>query len=203
MKIALVPNPTICSHCGENWAAPLSEGHALFVSGKMKYCPKCGATASHRFDPLVGQSSFSGQSVVCVNNQAKFVIRFGVLGMGFISLLTGVLLCVAGWGGAHHELDLVQLWVARIGGPLLVGQGHCMKRSAKRLKEYDKIDFDPKEIIAGMSRLKGARRRPTSIALEDELIKELQGIAKERGIPYQVLMRLLIADGVRRIKKAA
>jgi predicted DNA-binding ribbon-helix-helix protein len=78
-----------------------------------------------------------------------------------------------------------------------------MKRSAKRLKKYDKIDFDPKEIIAGMSRLKGARRKPTSIALEDELIKELQGIAKERGIPYQVLMRLLLADGVRRIKKAA
>jgi hypothetical protein len=78
-----------------------------------------------------------------------------------------------------------------------------MKRSAKRLKEYDQIDFDLKEIIAGMSRLKGARRKPTSIALEDELIKELQGIAKERGIPYQVLMRLLLADGVRRIKKAA
>ena len=78
-----------------------------------------------------------------------------------------------------------------------------MKRSAKRLKEYDKIDFDPKEIIAGMTRLKGARRKPTSIALEAELVEELQGIARERGIPYQVLMRLLIADGVRRLKKAA
>ncbi len=28
------------------------------------------------------------------------------------------------------------------------------------------IDFDTKEIIAGLSRLKGARRKPTSIALE-------------------------------------
>lgn len=78
-----------------------------------------------------------------------------------------------------------------------------MKRSAKRLKQYDKIDFDPQEIIAGMSRLKGARRKPTSIALEAELVEELQSIAKERGMPYQVLMRLLIADGVRRLKKAA
>ena len=78
-----------------------------------------------------------------------------------------------------------------------------MKRYAKRLKEYDKIDFDPKEIIAGMSRLKGTRRKPTSIALEDELIRELKRIAEDRGVPYQVLMRLLIADGVRRIKKAA
>jgi predicted DNA binding CopG/RHH family protein len=77
-----------------------------------------------------------------------------------------------------------------------------MKAYAKRLKEYDKIEFDPKEIIAGMSRLKGARRRPTSIALEEEMIKELKAIAAERGMPYQVLMRLMIADGIRRMKKA-
>ena len=78
-----------------------------------------------------------------------------------------------------------------------------MKQYAKRLKGYEKIDFDPKEIIAGMSRLKGARRRPTSIALEDEMIKELKQVAQQRGMPYQVLMRLLIADGIKRLKKAA
>lgn len=78
-----------------------------------------------------------------------------------------------------------------------------MKQYAKRLKEYEKIDFDPKEVIAGMSRLKGARRRPTSIALEEEMIKELKAIAQQRGVPYQVLMRLLIADGIKRLKKAA
>lgn len=78
-----------------------------------------------------------------------------------------------------------------------------MKRYAKRLKEYDKIDFDPKEIISGMARLKGARRKPTSIALEEDLIHELKSLAQKQGVPYQVLMRLLIADGVRRIKKAA
>lgn len=78
-----------------------------------------------------------------------------------------------------------------------------MKQYAKRLKEYEKIDFDLKEVIAGMSRLKGARRRPTSIALEEEMIKELKAIAQSRGVPYQVLMRLLIADGIKRLKKAA
>ena len=78
-----------------------------------------------------------------------------------------------------------------------------MKQYAKRLKEYEKIDFDTKEVIAGMSRLKGARRRPTSIALEEEMIKELKAIAQQRGVPYQVLMRLLIADGIKRLKKAA
>ena len=54
-----------------------------------------------------------------------------------------------------------------------------------------------------MSRLKGARRRPTSIALEEELLKEIKTVAAQRGVPYQVLMRLLIADGLRRMKKAS
>jgi predicted DNA binding CopG/RHH family protein len=78
-----------------------------------------------------------------------------------------------------------------------------MKRYAKRLKEYDHIEFDADAIIKGMSRLKGARRRPTSIALEDELLNELKTVAAKRGVPYQVLMRLLIADGLRRMKKAS
>lgn len=78
-----------------------------------------------------------------------------------------------------------------------------MKKSAKRLKAYDKIEFDVKEILEGMSRLKGARRKPTSVALEEELINELKAIAEERGVPYQVLMRLLIADGVKRLREAA
>lgn len=67
---------------------------------------------------------------------------------------------------------------------------------------YDKIDFDPEEIIAGMSRLKDARRKPTSVALEEELLDELKSLADKRGVPYQVLMRLLIADGVKRLKAA-
>ena len=78
-----------------------------------------------------------------------------------------------------------------------------MKRYVKRLKIYDKIEFDEKSIIEGMSRLKGARRKPTSIALEEDLLKDLKAIALKRGVPYQVLMRLLISDGIKRIKKAA
>lgn len=78
-----------------------------------------------------------------------------------------------------------------------------MKKYAKKLKDYDKIDFDPKEIIEGMSRLKGARRKPTSVALEEELLKELKALASKRGVPYQVLMRLLIADGLKRLKDVA
>ena len=78
-----------------------------------------------------------------------------------------------------------------------------MTRYAKQLKAYERIDFDPKEIIAGMSRLKGAQRKPTSVALEAELLRELKHLAQQKGVPYQVLMRLLLAEGVRRLKQAA
>ena len=84
--------------------------------------------------------------------------------------------------------------------PPAAKKGIYMKKSVKRLKSYDRIDFDPKEIIAGMSRLKGARRKPTSIALEEDLLKELKSIADKKGVPYQVLMRLLITDGLKRMK---
>ncbi len=77
-----------------------------------------------------------------------------------------------------------------------------MKTYAKKLKEYDTVDFDTKAIIEGMKRLKGARRKPTSIALEEELLRELKSVALDKGLPYQVFMRLLIADGLRRFKKA-
>ncbi|OGQ06677.1 MAG: hypothetical protein A3G32_05480 [Deltaproteobacteria bacterium RIFCSPLOWO2_12_FULL_40_28] len=77
-----------------------------------------------------------------------------------------------------------------------------MKKYVKRLKVYDRIDFDPKAIIAGMRRLKGNRRKPTSVALEEELLDELKSLADKRGVPYQVLMRLLIADGIKRLKAA-
>jgi len=78
-----------------------------------------------------------------------------------------------------------------------------MKRYAKKSKAYERIEFDSEAIIAGMRRLKGQRRKPTSIALEEDLLKELKSIADKRGVPYQVLMRLLISEGVARLKKVA
>ena len=77
-----------------------------------------------------------------------------------------------------------------------------MKKYAKQSKSYDRIDFDPKQIIEGMSRLKGSRRKPTSVALKEDLLEELKSLASKRGVPYQVLMRLLIAEGIKRLKAA-
>lgn len=77
-----------------------------------------------------------------------------------------------------------------------------MKKYAKQSKKYNQITFDSKDIIAGMNRLKGTRRKPTSVALEEELLDELKSLADQRGVPYQVLMRLLITDGIKRLKAA-
>ncbi|MBF0361536.1 MAG: hypothetical protein HQK49_11020 [Oligoflexia bacterium] len=77
-----------------------------------------------------------------------------------------------------------------------------MKKYAKQLKEYNKIDFDPEDILAEMSRLKGHRRKPISVALEEDIVKNIKSMALKKGIPYQVLIRLLIVDGVRRLKAA-
>lgn len=58
--------------------------------------------------------------------------------------------------------------------------------------------FDKKKILAAAKRLKKRRKLPTSIALEEATIKELKALAQWRGVPYQVLMRMFILDGLHR-----
>lgn len=76
------------------------------------------------------------------------------------------------------------------------------KEISTTIKTYDRIEFDSKEINAGLSHLKSARRKPTSIAREEEMLRELKEIAEAKGIPYQVLMMLLIAYGLNKLKAA-
>ena len=80
-----------------------------------------------------------------------------------------------------------------------------MKKSyAKSLKEYDKtFDLDAKKILAAMKRFKSSPEKPTSVALDETTINELKAIAEIQGIPYQVLIRVFILDGLDRLKKAA
>lgn len=85
-------------------------------------------------------------------------------------------------------------------GQQVVKRGSYMKKAVKRLKEYDHIEFDADKIIASMNRLQGSRRKPTSVALEEETIKDLKRISAKKGIPYQVLMRFLITEGLARLK---
>jgi len=78
-----------------------------------------------------------------------------------------------------------------------------MKRSyAKSLKEYKgTVKLDEKKIVQSMKRLKKSRKLPTSIALEESTVRELKDIAEEKGLPYQVLMRMFIIEGLRKSKR--
>ena len=73
-----------------------------------------------------------------------------------------------------------------------------MKNSyVKSQSEYKTTSaFEKRKIIEAAKRLKGKRKLPTSVALEEETILELKAMAEGRGVPYQVLMRMFILDGL-------
>lgn len=78
------------------------------------------------------------------------------------------------------------------------------KLYAKSLKEYEgPFGIEADKILAAMKRFKNAKKRPTSVALDDQTISELKLVAEKQGIPYQVLIRVFILDGLERVKKSA
>lgn len=74
------------------------------------------------------------------------------------------------------------------------------KRYAKSLPEYDEIEFDEEAVLK--SRRVG-RKMPTSVSLPPEVVEELKLIAEKKGIPYQVLMRSFIIEGLEKLKKVS
>ncbi len=80
-----------------------------------------------------------------------------------------------------------------------------MKKSyAKSQKEYDQaFELDSDKILAAMRRHRESKKKPTSVALDETTIQELKKLAAKQGIPYQVLIRVFILDGLDRMKKAA
>ncbi len=75
------------------------------------------------------------------------------------------------------------------------------KKYCKRLEEYEEpSEFDEEGFLKAMKRVAG-RRKPTSVALEQKVIDDLKKQALKRHIPYQVLMRVLITQGLKRLKK--
>ncbi|MDD5628060.1 MAG: hypothetical protein PHU21_03280 [Elusimicrobia bacterium] len=74
---------------------------------------------------------------------------------------------------------------------------------AKSLSEYRApSQHEKKKILAAARRLKKKRKLPTSVALEEETIKELKTLAEWRGVPYQVLMRMFILEGIHHLRVA-
>jgi predicted DNA binding CopG/RHH family protein len=75
---------------------------------------------------------------------------------------------------------------------------------AKSQKEYEEpFVLEADKILAAMRRYKDSRKKPTSVALDETTIQELKKLAAKQGIPYQVLIRVFILDGLERTKKAA
>lgn len=80
-----------------------------------------------------------------------------------------------------------------------------MKKSyVKSHKDYEaESPLDSKKILAAMKRYKESPKKPTSVALDQTTIQELKLVAEAQGIPYQVLIRVFILDGLDRLKKSA
>lgn len=71
--------------------------------------------------------------------------------------------------------------------------------SVPSLPEYENNEYDIDKIRE--ARKKQSRRMPTSVTLHPDVIDELKAIAEKKGIPYQVLMRSFILEGLEKMKK--
>lgn len=74
---------------------------------------------------------------------------------------------------------------------------------AKNDKTYKKIEFDAKAIKRAYEKRKKAKKFPTSISLPEDVVAELKTIAQKKGVPYQTLMRMLIVEGLEKLRKTA
>ena len=77
-----------------------------------------------------------------------------------------------------------------------------MPRYVKNESEYGKVSMETAKIKEAMKRARAARKQPTSVALDPQLIEELKREASARGVPYQVLMRMFIIEGFKRLRRA-
>ncbi len=71
------------------------------------------------------------------------------------------------------------------------------------LPEYEEVEFDVEKVLEARNRIRSARKMPTSVTLPPEVVEELKAIAAKKGIPYQVLMRSFIMEGLERLKKSS
>ena len=73
------------------------------------------------------------------------------------------------------------------------------KGYVKSLREYKgPFEVDRDKLVASVKRLKKTAKLPTSVALEIGTIQSLKKLAERKGVPYQVLMRMFIIEGLRK-----
>ena len=81
-----------------------------------------------------------------------------------------------------------------------------MARYVKNEKGYERtLLADWAAVKRGLKKVRAQigepKKVPTSVALDPRLIADLKKEAKSRGIPYQVLIRMFIIEGFKRIKR--
>ena len=111
MSLALINEKClVCSQCGD----------ILQNNLQAKFCKRCGSpVAANFFDPIK-----QIRSSTPVDARAKLIVRSGILGIGIVSILSGILLFYAGWlCSTEVEMDIIQLWISRLAAPMLVAQG--------------------------------------------------------------------------------
>jgi len=77
-----------------------------------------------------------------------------------------------------------------------------MARYVRSESGYEKTEFDARKVRKAIEKARGARKKPTSVALDPKFVEELKHEAQSRGVPYQVLMRMFIVEGLKRLKRA-
>jgi predicted DNA binding CopG/RHH family protein len=75
------------------------------------------------------------------------------------------------------------------------------KKYMKPAKGYEQVEFDQEAVKKAQKKIN--RKMPTSVSLPPEVIEELKDVAEAKGIPYQVLMRSFIIEGLKRLKDVA
>jgi predicted DNA binding CopG/RHH family protein len=72
------------------------------------------------------------------------------------------------------------------------------------LPEYEENEYEWDKILEDREKVRAqARKMPTSVTLPPDVVEELKAIAAKKGIPYQVLMRSFIMEGLERLKKSS
>lgn len=76
-----------------------------------------------------------------------------------------------------------------------------MPSHAKNDKNYEKVEIDSKAVKSAYDKRKKLKKFPTSINLEEDTVAELKAIAQKKGVPYQTLMRMMIVEGLEKLRK--
>ncbi len=73
------------------------------------------------------------------------------------------------------------------------------KAKSRKVKKNSSA-LDASKILMAMRRDGVSPKKPTSIALDERTIADLKSVADKQGLPYQVLIRVFILDGLERFK---